>query len=92
MNEFNCHIDSLCDPPCGEGETCDEINGGCICDPALRHEEICRLRRGMVMPFKQLFRERLSEKVHGTILKDIVGGFAFTQVPQGYLGECHERQ
>ena len=26
----------------------------------------------------QLFRERLSEKVHATILKGIVGGFKFT--------------
>ena len=26
----------------------------------------------------QLFRERLSEKVHVTILKGIVGGFKFT--------------
>ena len=26
----------------------------------------------------QLFRERLSEKVHATISKDIVGGFEFT--------------
>ena len=26
----------------------------------------------------QLFRERLSEKVHATILKGIVGGFEFT--------------
>ena len=27
---------------------------------------------------KQLFRERLSEKVHATIPKGIVGGFKFT--------------
>ena len=26
----------------------------------------------------QLFRERLSEKVHATMLKGIVGGFEFT--------------
>jgi len=91
MNKFNCYIDSLCDPPCVEGERCDEINGRCICDPALRHEEICRLRQGMVMPFKQLFLERLSEKVHATTPKDIVGGFAFTQIPQGNLGEWYNR-
>ena len=29
-------------------------------------------------PFIQLFRERLSEKVHATIPKGIVGGFEFT--------------
>ena len=32
----------------------------------------------------QLFRERLSEKVHATIPKGIVGGL-------GYLKEWHER-
>ena len=30
----------------------------------------------------QLFRERLSEKVHATILKGIVGGFEFTVLPR----------
>ena len=40
-------------------------------------------------PF-QLFRERLSEKVHATILKGIVGGFKFT-VLQRNLREWHER-
>ena len=30
------------------------------------------------MIFKQLFRERLSGKVHATILKGIVGGFEFS--------------
>ena len=34
----------------------------------------------------QLFRERLSEKVHATIPKGIVGGFGFT-VLQGNLKE-----
>ena len=38
----------------------------------------------------QLFRERLSEKVHATILKGIVGGFEFTVV-QRNLKEWHER-
>ena len=38
--------DSLCYPPCWEGETCDEISGKCVCDPTLREEEICRLRQG----------------------------------------------
>ena len=28
----------------------------------------------------QLFRERLSDKVHATILKGIVGGFKFTVI------------
>jgi len=39
----------------------------------------------------QLFRERLSEKVHATIPKGIVDGFAFTQrqVLQGNLKEYH---
>ena len=35
----------------------------------------------------QLFRERLSEKVHATIPKGIVGGFEFT-VLQRNLKEC----
>ena len=38
----------------------------------------------------QLFRERLSEKVHATILKGIVGGFEFT-VFQRNLKEWHEK-
>ena len=38
----------------------------------------------------QLFRERLSEKVHATILKGIVGGFEFTVV-QRNLKEWYER-
>ena len=38
----------------------------------------------------QLFRERLSEKVHATIPKGIVGGFEFA-VLQGNLKEWHER-
>ena len=38
----------------------------------------------------QLFQERLSEKVHATIPKGIVGGFEFT-VPQRNLREWHER-
>ena len=38
----------------------------------------------------QLFRERLSEKVHATIPKGIVGGFEFT-VLQRNLKEWHER-
>ena len=32
--------------------------------------------------FYQLFRERLSEKVHATIPKGIVGGFEFPVVPK----------
>ena len=39
----------------------------------------------------QLFRERLSEKVHTTIPKGIVGGFEFT-VFQRSLKEWHERR
>ena len=38
----------------------------------------------------QLFRERLSEKVHATISKGIVGGFEFT-VLQRNLKKWHER-
>ena len=38
----------------------------------------------------QLFRERMSEKVHVTIPKGIVGGFEFT-VLQRNLKEWHER-
>ena len=38
----------------------------------------------------QLFRKRLSEKVHATIPKGIVGGFEFT-VLQRNLKEWHER-
>ena len=40
--------------------------------------------------YRQLFRERLSEKVHATSLKSIVGGFGFT-VFQRNLKEWHER-
>ena len=39
---------------------------------------------------EQLFLERLSEKVHATIPKGIVGGFVFT-VFQRNLKEWHER-
>ena len=38
----------------------------------------------------QLFRERLSEKVHATITKGIVGGFEFA-VLQRNLKEWHKR-
>ena len=38
----------------------------------------------------QLFKERLSEKVHATIQKGLVGGFEFT-VLQRNLQEWHER-
>ena len=38
----------------------------------------------------QLFRERLSEKVHATIPKGIVGGFEFT-VLQRNLKKWHKR-
>ena len=38
----------------------------------------------------QLFRERLSEKVHATIPKGIVGGFV-SPVLQRNLTEWHER-
>ena len=38
----------------------------------------------------QLFRERLSEKVHATIPKGFVGGFEFT-VLQRNLKKWHER-
>ena len=40
--------------------------------------------------FIQLFRERLSEKVHATIPKGIVGGFV-CPVLQRNLKEWHER-
>ena len=33
---------------------------------------------------KQLFRERLSEKVHATIPKGIVGGFGFTVLQRNF--------
>lgn len=39
--------DSLCDPPCLEGETCNEISGKCVCHPTRRDEEICRRRQGI---------------------------------------------
>ena len=38
----------------------------------------------------QLFRKRLSEKVHATILKGIVGGFEFTALQRSFK-EWHER-
>ena len=38
----------------------------------------------------QLFRGRLSEKVHMTILRGTAGGFEFT-LPQRNLKEWHER-
>ena len=43
-----------------------------------------------VLSYIQLFREGLSEKVHATIPKGIVGGFDFTFV-QRNLKEGHER-
>ena len=43
-----------------------------------------------VFVYKHLFRERLSEKVHATIPKGIVGSFEFTFV-QRNLKEWHER-
>ena len=45
-----------------------------------------KLERGNI----QLFRERLSEKVHATIPKGIVGGFV-CPVLQRNLKEWHER-
>ena len=41
-------------------------------------------------PHIQLFRERLSEKVHVAIPKSVVGGFEFTLL-QRNLKEWHER-
>ena len=38
----------------------------------------------------QLFRERLSEEVHATIPKGIVGGFEFTDLQRNFK-ESHER-
>ena len=38
----------------------------------------------------QLFRERLSEKVHATIPKGIVGGFEYT-IRRRNLKEWHEK-
>ena len=46
--------------------------------------------QGTRIPFIQLFRETLSEKVHATIPKGIVGGFEFS-VLQRNLKEWHER-
>ena len=46
--------------------------------------------QGTLIPFIQLFRETLSEKVHATIPKGIVGGFEFS-VLQRNLKEWHER-
>ena len=43
---------------------------------------------GELLFYIQLFRERLSEKVHATIPKGIVGGFEFTVV-QRNLKEWH---
>ena len=45
---------------------------------------------GLKKEYIQLFQERLSEKVHATIPKGIVGDFKFT-VFQGNLKEWHER-
>ena len=39
---------------------------------------------------KQLFRERLTQKVHATVPKGIVGGFEFAFL-QRKLKELHER-
>ena len=54
---------------------------------------------GLRIAYIQLFRERLSEKVHATIPKGIVGGFEFTVVqrnlkegqerPSTYVCECY---
>ena len=55
--------------------------------------EVQLCTKGMSFSVKngiQLFRERLSEKVHATIPKGIVGGFEFT-VLQRNLQEWHER-
>ena len=41
-------------------------------------------------PTIQLFRERLSEKVHVTTLEGIVGGFEFTVLQRNFK-ELHER-
>ena len=53
-------------------------------------DEICWLH-GQFSLCIWLCRGRFSEKVHATIPKGIVGGFAFTQVLQGNLNEWHER-
>ena len=50
-----------------------------------RQEKLARKERVL-----QLFREKLSEKVHATMPKGIVGGFEFT-VLQRNLQEWHER-
>ena len=47
-------------------------------------------RRRRSKPSIYSYFEKVSEKVHGTILKDIVGGFEFTIV-QRNLEEVHER-
>ena len=47
-------------------------------------------KRGVDAVIIQLFRERLSEKVHATVPKGIVSGFEFTFV-QRNLREWQER-
>ena len=54
-----------------------------------RVQEICCVLPSHISCI-QLFRERLSEKVHATIPKGIAGGFEFT-VLQRKLIEWHER-
>ena len=49
-----------------------------------------KIPAGKCDSYIQLFLERLSEKVHATIPKGIVGGFKFA-FPQRNLKEWHER-
>ena len=49
-----------------------------------------KLQSRICCSYVQLFRERLSEKVHATIWKGIRGGFEFT-VLQRNLQEWHKR-
>ena len=49
-----------------------------------------KLQSRICCSYIQLFRERLSEKVHATIRKGIRGGFEFT-VLQRILQEWHKR-
>ena len=59
----------------------------------LETEENGRSRKVLYEPPEgiQLFRERLSEEVHATIPKGVVGGFEFTVLPRN-LKEWHKRQ
>ena len=58
--------------------------------PTMHLTRPLKVLRYMTRSLLQLFRERLSEKVHATISKGIVGGFEFA-VLQRNLKEWYER-